>query len=178
MACRASSRRKPPGCRLRKRSTSRSAGRSASRRPPTRRPRLAPPAPETVAMGAAAPPRGEDIRPMGPGRPGLTGRLNPPVTDQDHDPLDGPAPVGGLLPPPEAPRGAFGRPGPTQPPSPLGTGPGRHGGAQDGMQRPSMPLPSGAPVTGLGDPLAEGDPRHGSGLIDPDEPTEGIRLLQ
>ena len=139
---------------------------------------LAPPAPETVAMGAAAPPRGEDIRPMGPGRPGLTGRLNPPVTDQDHDPLDGPAPVGGLLPPPEAPRGAFGRPGPTQPPSPLGTGPGRHGGAQDGMQRPSMPLPSGAPVTGLGDPLAEREPRHGSGLIDPDEPTEGIRLLQ
>ena len=138
---------------------------------------LAPPAPETVAMGAVAPPRGEDIRPMGPGRPGLTGRLNPPVTDQDHDPLDGPAPVGGLLPPPEAHRGAFGRPGTTQPPSPLGTGPGRHGGAQDGMPRPPMPLPSGAPVTGLGDPLAEREPRHGSGLIDPDEPTEGIRLL-
>jgi cell division septum initiation protein DivIVA len=139
---------------------------------------LAPPAPETVATGTVAPPRGEDIRPMGPGRPGLTGRLNPPVTDQDHDPLDGPAPVGGLLPPPDMPRGAFGRPGGTPPPPPLGTGPGRHGGGpQDGMPRPPMPLPSGAPVTGLGDPLAEREPRHGSGLIDPDEPTEGIRLL-
>jgi cell division septum initiation protein DivIVA len=139
---------------------------------------LAPPAPETVATGTVAPPRGEDIRPVGPGRPGLTGRLSPPVADQDHDPLDGMAPVGGLLPPPDAPRGPFGRPGATPPPPPLGTAPGRHGGGpQDGMPRPPMPLPSGAPVTGLGDPLAEREPRRGSGLIDPDEPTEGIRLL-
>jgi cell division septum initiation protein DivIVA len=137
---------------------------------------LAPPAPETVATGTVAPPRGEDIRPMGPGRPGLTGRLNPPVADQGRDPLDDPAPVGGLL-PPETVRGAFGRPGANTPPTPLGTGPGRHGGSQDGMQRPPMPLPSGAPVTGIGDPLADREPRHGSGLIDPDEPTEGIRLL-
>jgi len=140
---------------------------------------LAPPAPETVATGTVAPPRGEDIRPVGPGRPGLTGRLNPPVTDQDHDPLDGMAPFGGLLPPPDAPRGPFGRPGATPPPPPLGTAPGRHGGgAQGGMPRPPMPLPSGAPVAGLGDPLADREPRHGSALIDPDEPTEGIRLLQ
>jgi len=139
--------------------------------------RLAPPAPETVATGAAAPPRSEDIRPMVPSRPGLTGRLNPPVTDQDHDPLDGMALLGGLLPPPDAPRGPFGRPGATPPPPPLGTAPGRHGGGpQDGMPRP--PLPSGAPVAGLGDPLADREPRHGGGLIDPDEPTEGIRLLQ
>jgi cell division septum initiation protein DivIVA len=139
---------------------------------------LAPPAPETVATGTVAPPRGEDIRPVGPGRPGLTGRLGPPVADQDHDPLDGMAPVGGLLPPPDAPRGPFGRPGGTPPAPPLGTAAGRHGGgSQDGMPRPPMPLPSGAPVTGLGDPLAEREPRHGSGLIDPDEPTEGIRLL-
>jgi len=137
---------------------------------------LAPPAPETVATGTVAPPRGEDIRPMGPGRPGLTGRLNPPVADQGRDPLDDPAPVGGLL-PPETVRGAFGRPGANTPPPPLGMGPGRHGGSQDGMQRPPMPLPSGAPVTGIGDPLADREPRHGSGLIDPDEPTEGIRLL-
>src|SRR6202035_3403613 len=137
---------------------------------------LAPPAPETVATGTVAPPRGEDIRPMGPGRPGLTGRLNPPVADQGRDPLDDPAPVGGLL-PPETVRGAFGRPGANTPPPPLGTGPGRHGGSQDGMQRPPMPLPSGAPVTGIGDPLADREPRRGSGLIDPDEPTEGIRLL-
>jgi vacuolar-type H+-ATPase subunit H len=138
---------------------------------------LAPPAPETVATGTVAPPRGEDIRPMGPGRPGLTGRLNPPVGDQGHDPLDSAAPVGGLLLPPEAARGAFGRPGANPPPPPFGTGPGRHGGSQDGMPRPPMPLPSGAPVSGLGDPLGDREPRHGSGLIDPDEPTEGIRLL-
>src|SRR5580704_3164499 len=56
---------------------------------------LAPPAPETVATGNVAPPRAEDVRPVGPGRPGLTGRLNPAVTDQDLGPLDGPAPVGG-----------------------------------------------------------------------------------
>jgi len=139
---------------------------------------LAPPAPETVASGTVAPPRGEDIRPVGPGRPGLTGRLNPPVTDHDRDPLDGMAPLGGLLPPPDGPRGPFGRPGATPPPPPLGTAPGRHGGGpQDGMPRPPMPLPGGAPVAGLGDPLAAREPRHGSGLIDPDEPTEGIRLL-
>ena len=139
---------------------------------------LAPPAPETVASGTVAPPRGEDIRPVGPGRPGLTGRLNPPVTDHDRDPLDGMAPLGGLLPPPDGPRGPFGRPGATPPPPPLGTAPGRHGGGpQDGMPRPPMPLPSGALVAGLGDPLADREPRHGSGLIDPDEPTEGIRLL-
>jgi cell division septum initiation protein DivIVA len=135
---------------------------------------LAPPAPETVATGTVAPPRGEDIRPM-PGRPGLTGRLNPPVADPDLNALDGPASMGGgLLPPPDAPRGPFGRPGATPPP-PLDTRPSRHGGQQDGLPRP--PMPSGAPVSGLGDPLADREPRHG-GLIDPDEPTEGIRLLQ
>jgi cell division septum initiation protein DivIVA len=136
---------------------------------------LAPPAPETVATGAVAPPRGEDIRPM-PGRPGLTGRLNPPVSDPDLNALDGPASAGGgLLPPPDAPRGPFGRPGATPPP-PLDARPSRHGGQQDGLPRP--PMPGGAPVSGLGDPLADREPRHGGGLIDPDEPTEGIRLLQ
>ncbi len=40
-------------------------------------------------------------------------------------------------------------------------------------------MPGGAPVSGLGsDPLGDREPRPGSGLIDPDEPTEGIRLLQ
>jgi cell division septum initiation protein DivIVA len=134
---------------------------------------LAPPAPETVAAGTVAPPRGEDIRPM-PGRPGLTGRLNPPVADPDLNALDGPASVGGPLPPPDAPRGPFGRPGATPPP-PLDARPSRHGGRQDGLPRP--PMPAGASVSGLGDPLAEREPRHG-GLIDPDDPTEGIRLLQ
>ena len=108
---------------------------------------LAPPAPETVATGAVAPPRGEDIRPMVPGRPGLTGRLNPPVADQGRDPLDGPAPVGGPAAAADAPRGAFGRPGADPAAAAARHGPGRHGGPQDGMPRPPMPLPSGAPVS-------------------------------
>ena len=134
---------------------------------------LAPPAPETVTAGTVAPPRGEDIRPLAPGRHGRTGRLSPPVSDPDLDDLDGPSPVGGsLLSPPEAPRGAFGRPGPTPPP-PLGAGSGRLSGPQDGL--PRAPLPK---VGGLSDPLGDRPVRPGNGLIDPDEPTEGIRLLQ
>src|SRR6202008_4690354 len=82
---------------------------------------LAPPAPETVAMGTVAPPRSEDIRPM-PGRPGLTGRLNPPAPAPGPGALDGPAPAGGLLPPPDGQRGPFGRRGTTPPPPPLGPG--------------------------------------------------------
>ena len=134
---------------------------------------LAPPAPETVANGTVAPPRSEDIRPM-PGRPGLTGRLNPSVSDPDMDALDGPVSAGSLLPPPDGQRGPFGRPGTTPPPPPLGTG--RLGGPQDSLPRP--PMPSGAPASGLGDPLGDREVRPGTGLIDPDEPTEGIRLLQ
>ncbi|HEY7278209.1 MAG TPA: hypothetical protein VH594_19730, partial [Trebonia sp.] len=135
---------------------------------------LAPPAPETVANGTVAPPRSEDIRPM-PGRPGLTGRLNPSVSDPDMDALEGPASAGSLLlPPPDGQRGPFGRPGTTPPPPPLGTG--RLGGPQDSLPRP--PMPSGAPASGLGDPLGDREVRPGTGLIDPDEPTEGIRLLQ
>jgi cell division septum initiation protein DivIVA len=139
---------------------------------------LAPPAAETVSTGTVAPPRGEDLRPMMPGRPGLTGRLNPPVVDEQFDPLDGPAPVGGSLLAPDAPRGPFGRPGPTPPPV-MGV-PGRLVNPQEGLQRPSAPMPDRAPlIPGFGDdPLDEPNPRPGSGLIDPDEPTEGIRLLQ
>jgi cell division septum initiation protein DivIVA len=140
---------------------------------------LAPPAPETVTTGAVAPPRSEDMRPIMPGRPGLTGRLNPPAVEEDYDPLDGPPPASGsLLPPPDAPRNPFGRPGPTPPP-PMGSG--RFGGPQEALPHPPMVLPStNAPlIPGFGeDPLAEREPRQGSGLIDPDEPTEGIRLLQ
>ena len=136
---------------------------------------LAPPAPETVTTGTVAPPRGEDIRPTPAGRPGLTGRISPPVSDMEHDALDLPATVGGgLLPPTEAPRGPFGRPGPTLP-SPLGTHQARLGGPQDGLPRTPLPMPSGAPISGIGDPLADREPRA---LIDPDEPSEGIRLLQ
>ena len=133
---------------------------------------LAPPAPETVTSGAVAPPRGEDVRPM-PGRPGLTGRLNPPVSDPDLDALDGPASTG-LLPPPDAPRGPFGRPGSTPPP--LDARSSRLGGQPDGL--PRHPMPGGTPVSGLGDPLGDRESRSGGGLIDPDEPTEGLRLLQ
>ena len=139
---------------------------------------LAPPAPETVATGAVAPPRSEDMRPMMPGRPGLTGRLSPPAEEEDYDPLDGPPPVSGLLPPPDAQRGPFGRPS-QPPPPPLGGS--RLGGPQEGMPRPPIAMPTGsAPlIPGFGDdPLAEREPRQGNGLTDPDEPTEGIRLLQ
>ena len=149
---------------------------------------LAPPAPETVTVGSVAPPRGEDIRPAVPGRPGLTSRLNPSSAETDYE-LDGPVPVGGgLLSPPSGARGPAGRPGSAEPgrpvgrpgsapqPPSIGSSPGRlSGGPGDGLQRPQPPAPL---IPGLGgDPLADRDPR-GSGLIDPDEPTEGVRLLQ
>jgi cell division septum initiation protein DivIVA len=141
---------------------------------------LAPPAPETVASGAVAPPRGEDLRPTVPGRPGLTGRLNAPLTDPDLDPLAGPASAGGSMRPPvDASRGAFGRPGPTPPPPPMGAGPGRLSGPQEGMQRLPGAMPGNTPlIPGFGDPLGDREVRPGSGLIDPEEPTEGIRLMQ
>ena len=61
----------------------------------------------------------------------------------------------------------------------------RFGGPQDGPPRSSLPMPSGPPVTGLGDPLADREVKrevkreqpNRTGLIDPDEPTEGIRML-
>jgi cell division septum initiation protein DivIVA len=139
--------------------------------------KLAPPAPETVASSAVAPPRSEDLRSLAPSRPGLTGRLQQPAPDPDLDPLDGPtSSSGSLLQQADAPRGAFGRPSPTPPP-PMGGG--RHSGPQEGMQRQQNAMPGSMPlIPGLGDPLAEREVRSGSGLIDPDEPTEGIRLLQ
>jgi cell division septum initiation protein DivIVA len=127
---------------------------------------LAPPAPETVANGSVAPPRGEEIRQPGPGRPGLTRRLGPPVPDTD--PIDG-APMGSQGPD----RGA--------PPPPMGAGQGQArmgAGPQDMAPRQPLPMPSGHPLGGLGDPFGS-DMSRGNGLIDPDEPpTEGLRLLQ
>ncbi len=124
---------------------------------------LAPPAPEAVANGSVAPPRGEDIRQPGPGRPGLTSRLGQPVPDAD--PADGPVPMG--------------RPGPPPPPMGAGHGPARTGaGPQDMAPRQPMPMPSGHPVSGLGDPFGDRETGRGHALIDPDEPTEGLRLLQ
>jgi len=163
--------------------------------------KLAPPAPETVASGAAAPPHGEEPRPVLPGRPGLTARIGVSATvDPDLDPLDGPVPVSGGMMPPGA-RGPFGRPaglgGPTPPPphtlpggpaTPNGpngltgpNGPARLGGGgpQDGFPRPPLPIP-GSAVPGLGEPVPDRDDRRDQparpGLTDPDEPTEGLRL--
>jgi cell division septum initiation protein DivIVA len=128
---------------------------------------LAPPSPETVANGSVAPPRGEDVRPQAPGRPGLTSRLGPPAApDTDAVPLDG---------------GPAGRPSPSPAPPPMGAGhgPARMGaGPQDMAPRQPLPMPSGNPVSGLGDPFGS-DMIRGNGLTDPDEPpTEGLRLLQ
>ncbi|HEX9043123.1 MAG TPA: ATP synthase F0 subunit B [Trebonia sp.] len=137
--------------------------------------RLAPPAPDTVANGSVAPPRGEDVRPVLPGRPGLTSRLGPPAAEPQPGPLDGPAP--GLLPPSDGPRGPMGRPAPAPAAPSVGAGPGRHGAPQDSGPRQQAPTDT-SPKTGLSDLFGDRDPGHGNGLIDPDEPTEGIRLLQ
>jgi cell division septum initiation protein DivIVA len=144
--------------------------------------KLAPPAPETVAAGAAAPQRGADDRQPFPsrsglgGRPGLHAAQEPPL-----DPFDGPVPVGGGMLPPGG-RGPAGRQGTPPPPPSLADRASRFGGPQDGPPRSSLPMPSGAPVTGLGDPTADREVSkreqpNRTGLIDPDEPTEGIRML-
>ena len=146
---------------------------------------LAPPAAETAAGPSVAPPRGEDPRQL-PGRPGLTGRLGAPAQDQNPDPFDGSGQASSLLSPAGRGRGPGGRPDQAPPSAPLGASsgslgaaPGRHsGGPADGMQRPSGALGGTAPSPGLGDIRAEREVSRGAGLIDPDEPTEGIRLLQ
>ncbi len=144
---------------------------------------LAPPAAETVAAGAAAPQRGEDDRQPFPRRSGLGGRPGMHAAQEPApDPFDGPVPVGGGMMPPGGGRGPDGRQGTTPPPPPsLADRASRFGGPQDGPPRPSLPLPSGAPVSGLGDPTADREPKreqpNRTGLIDPDEPTEGIRML-
>ncbi len=146
---------------------------------------LAPPSPESVASGAVAPPLSEDIRPAGPGLPG---RLGAPDGDEGRDEADGLAHMGGLLPPSGRARDQLGRPGPVTPAPQLGAGSGRFGGGpQDSAPRTQLPLPGGAPSLGvlgergLGDrerdPLGDREIRRGTGLVDPDEPTEGIRLL-
>jgi cell division septum initiation protein DivIVA len=146
---------------------------------------LAPPAPQTAAGPAVAPPRAEDARQL-PGRPGLTGRLGAPGPDQETDMFDGPGQASGLLSPAGRARGPIGRPD-TAPPAaphgpgsgPLGAAPGRHsGGLPDGLPRPSGTLGGTAPSPSLGDARADREASRGAGLIDPDEPTEGIRLLQ
>jgi cell division septum initiation protein DivIVA len=140
---------------------------------------LAPPAPETVATGAAAPPRsGADGRPTQPGRPA------------PESGLDGPDPVGSV--PAGTGRVPSGRPG-TAPPPPAMSGSASllEVPAPADAPRPPMPMPGGPPqpgpmpgmssAFGYGDGLADRDLRreHGRpGFIDPDEPTEGIRLMR
>ena len=146
---------------------------------------LAPPAPETVAAGAAAPQRGDDDRPPFPSRPGLGGRPGMHAAQEPPlDVFDGPVPVGGGMMAPGG-RGPAGRQGTPPPPPSLADRASRFGAPQDGPPRSSLPMPSGAPVPGLGDPLADREVKreakreqpNRTGLIDPDEPTEGIRML-
>jgi cell division septum initiation protein DivIVA len=137
---------------------------------------LAPPAPETVATGTAAPPRnGADVGPGLPGRPGPVGRPAAPGTDPAAD-RPGQA-LGGM--PPSAGRLPMGRPAGIQPPaSPPGTAMPMPGGPP----RPG-PMPGASPsVPGHGDgmPADRDGKRDTSGrspLIDPDEPTEGPRMM-
>ena len=142
----------------------------------------APPAPENVSAGNGAPQRGEDDRSPYPSRSGLGGRPLPQTVQEPlHEPFDGPVPAGGGMLPPGLGRGPAGRQGPTPPPPSLAERASRFGAPQDAPQRPSLPMPSGAPVSGLSDPLADREIKREqarrTSLIDPDEPTEGIRLL-
>ena len=170
--------------------------------------RLAPPAPETVAAGAAAPPRGgPDGRPAQPGRPGSSGR--PPGRHEGpaaDSPLDGPGGITGSTLPGSG-RVPGGRPAgaPTAPSlpgaagAPAGPGgPSRLGGpVPEGAPRSPIPMPSGSPLPprpgpatpgspasapGLGDgPAADGEGKRDSGpggRADADEPTDDPRLMQ
>jgi len=148
----------------------------------------APPVQEPVSVGNGgpqrgngAPSRGDDDRSPYPVRPGLGARpgLQAPP-EPAHEPLDGPVPAGnGTL---ASGRGSAGRQGPPPPPPSLADRASRFSAPEDGPQRPSLPMPSGAPVSGLSDPLTDREVKRDqaarrSSLIDPDEPTEGIRLL-
>jgi cell division septum initiation protein DivIVA len=142
---------------------------------------LAPPAPETAGAGNGGAPRGDEDRSpflSSSRRPGL-----PAAQEPAHDPYGEPVPAAGnQLLSPGIGRGSSGRHGATPPPPPsLADRASRFGAPQDGLQRPSLPLPTGAPVSGLGDPLADREVKRDqvsrTSLIDPDEPTEGIRLL-
>jgi cell division septum initiation protein DivIVA len=130
-------------------------------------------APEPVSGGGPALPTrgGDDERSPYPGRPrpGLAAAVQEPA----HEAFDGPLPAG-------LGRGPAGRQGPTPPPPSLADRASRFGAPEDAA-RPALPIPSGSPIPGLGDPLTDRevkrDPARRTGLIDPDEPTEGIRLL-
>jgi cell division septum initiation protein DivIVA len=124
--------------------------------------RLAPPAPETAANGNVAPPRTEaDSLPPAPAAP--------PAPAHRPGAHEGPAHR------PGAPAEDLGQPGGTTPPvSPVPGNSTRLGPpAPQGGPRSTLPIPSGSPQPGPATP-DNGRP----GLIDPDEPTEGIRLMR
>jgi cell division septum initiation protein DivIVA len=168
---------------------------------------LAPPAPDTMATGAAAPPqRGMPSR-NGAGTPPHSADGGSPATsgqpaNAGHDSAAGSEDaIPGQFPP--------GRLGPALPPP--GPMPHRLGApAPEVGPRSGIPMPTGQPRPGPGIPGASaqsdsaqnldsfgamgGTPAHGgrpdrdnplgtnrgghTGLIDPDEPTEGIRLMR
>jgi cell division septum initiation protein DivIVA len=145
------------------------------------------PAQEPVSAGNGAPQRGNATQQRGddplspyPSRSGLGGRqgLQTPQ-EPGHDPFDGPVPVGNGMTSPG--RGPAGRQGPTPPPPSLADRASRFSAPEDAPQRPSLPMPSGSPIPGLSDPLPDREVKRDQArrpsLIDPDEPTEGIRLL-
>jgi hypothetical protein len=139
---------------------------------------LAPPAPETVTTSAAPPPR-EDNRPPLPGRPGLTGRLSQSAAAPDINPLSDQGTIGGgLLPATSRP---LGRPE-TAPPAPLGSSSSLLSGSPESAPRPAAPrtgaLPTASGLGDLGDSMPERKASRNNGLTDPEEPTEGIRLLK
>jgi cell division septum initiation protein DivIVA len=152
---------------------------------------LAPPSPETVAKGAAAPPR--NVADAGPGLPPRPGPAGRPVAP-GPDPLAGRPgqPAGGI--PPGAGRLPMGRPAGMQPPPPTSSGAARLGPPPEGALRPHAPMPNGParpgpapgaapPLPGRGDVLPTADPAGerdgGRGpFTDPDDPTEGLRRTQ
>jgi cell division septum initiation protein DivIVA len=102
-------------------------------------------------------------------------------------PLDGPAPEGAQGAPLPMPSG-LPRPGPAIPGSPQ-PGPGQPGPGQPGLGQPGLGQPGpGQPGPERGDgpglddgPQQERETKRDSGranIIDPDEPTEGIRLIK
>jgi cell division septum initiation protein DivIVA len=167
--------------------------------------RLAPPAPETAAVGTAAPPRDvPDGRPAQPPRtpqpPSQQPVSQPPLSQPRQPGRHAPTASGG-----SAPSSAPGGSGSPAGAPATGTGRARGGGSggpsmPDGSARPGtmsgsdstprapIPMPSGSPRPG---PAAPGTPPSGAsrpsarddkqepgrGLIDPDEPTEGLRLM-
>jgi cell division septum initiation protein DivIVA len=163
---------------------------------------LAPPAPETVANGAPALGRPAGGRP-GPSLPDSPSPGGPPLAAPSlaGPPLGGPVPGGPALPPPSSqslpglpPPGMSPRPGPAMGnPGHMDAGFGDAGFGDPGFAPPGFAPPGfgGPALPGPGmpppppglqqdrdrdfDPLR--DPIRSMGTIDPDEPTEGIRML-